>query len=70
MNREQHLDLADEAVTRAERLAGIAERAARDDSPSRTAMYAEAATAWSDIARTHAAIAAAQPANETGGDRG
>ncbi|MFF4356921.1 hypothetical protein [Streptomyces sp. NPDC001604] len=62
MNREQHLKLADTAVTRAERLAGDAERyATHPDYPHKVAPLAAAGALWADIARTHAAIAAAMP---------
>ena len=62
MNREQHLKLANIAVTRAERLAGEAERyATHPDHPHKVAPFAEAGALWSDIARTHADIAAAMP---------
>jgi hypothetical protein len=68
VNREQHLKLADAAVTRAENLAGDAERYAGSADPNRysqTARYAEAGALWADIARTHAAIAAAMTETET-----
>lgn len=62
MNREQHLKLADAAVTRAERLAGDAEKyAVNPDYPHKVAPRAAAGALWADIARAHAAIAAAQP---------
>lgn len=62
MNREQHLKLADDAVTRAERLAGDAERYANHaDYPHKVAPIAAAGAVWADIARAHAAIAAAMP---------
>lgn len=66
MNREQHLDLADAALTRAENLAGEAERHAHNpDSPHKTAPLAAAGALWADIARTHADIARALPETET-----
>ncbi|MEU3340666.1 hypothetical protein [Streptomyces sp. NPDC006668] len=68
MNRDQHLKLADQAVTRAEQLAGDAERYATSADPNRYAQvgkYAEAGALWADIARTHAAIAAAMTEAET-----
>jgi len=64
MNRQQHLKLADAAVTRAERLAGDAERYVTSSDPNRylqVQRYAEAAAVWADISRTHAAIAAVLP---------
>jgi len=62
MNRQQHLKLADSAVTRAERLAGDAERyAAHPDQPHKAAPLATAGALWADIARAHAAIAKAMP---------
>ncbi|WP_020118825.1 hypothetical protein [Streptomyces canus] len=64
MDRTKHLALADSAVTRAERLAGDAERYATSAEPnlhSRVQGYAEAGTLWADIARTHARIAAVLP---------
>ena len=65
MDRTKHIKLADAAVTRAERLAGRAETAALNDRPEAT-IWAAASAAWSDIARTHAAIARALP--ETAGE--
>ncbi|MFK4100794.1 hypothetical protein ACI2L1_12105 [Streptomyces sp. NPDC019531] len=65
MNRAQHLKLANAAVTRAERLAGDAEKyATNPDYPHKVAPLAAAATLWADIARTHTAIAAALPQME------
>ena len=64
MDRDKHLKLADDAVTRAERLAGDAERYVTSHDPNRYSQvqrYAEAGAVWADIARTHAAIAAATP---------
>jgi len=64
MDREQHLKLADSAVTRAERLAGDAERYVTSHDPNRYSQvqrYAEAGAVWADIARTHTAIAAVLP---------
>ena len=62
MDRAKHLALADAAVTRAERLAGDAERYANHaDYPHKVAPVAAAGAVWADIARTHAAIAAALP---------
>lgn len=66
LNREQHIDLADTAVTHAERLAGWADNAARGESPREHADELAAAGAlWDSIARTHLLIAAAKPANDT-----
>lgn len=63
MDRANHIKLADEAVTRAERLAGRAESAALNERPV-AHIWAVASGAWSDIARTHAAIAAVLPETE------
>ncbi|MFF1321456.1 hypothetical protein ACFVZZ_18820 [Streptomyces chartreusis] len=63
MDRDKHIKLADQAITRAERLAGRAESAAINELPV-TAIWAAAAGAWSDIARTHAAIAGVLPQTE------
>lgn len=67
MDRDKHLKLADAAVTRAERLAGDAERYATSHDPNRYSQvqrYAEAGAVWADIARTHVAIAAVLPATD------
>lgn len=67
MDRDKHLKLADAAVTRAERLAGDAERYATSHDPNRYSQvqrYATAGAVWADIARTHAAIAAVLPATD------
>lgn len=61
MNREQHLKLADEALTRAERLAGEAESAARGSQWHKAKPFAVSAAAWADVARAHTAIAAELP---------
>ncbi|MET7983036.1 hypothetical protein [Streptomyces sp. NPDC005281] len=63
MHRAAHLNLADEALTKAERLAGWAEEAARGDGPHKAAPYAAAGTLWDSIARTHLLIAEATPAD-------
>ncbi|MFE7856043.1 hypothetical protein [Streptomyces sp. NPDC057403] len=60
MNRDQHLKLADKAVTRAEQLAGDATRYSADH-PHKVPALAAAGSLWADIARAHAAIAAAKP---------
>ncbi|MFF1702593.1 hypothetical protein [Streptomyces sp. NPDC058252] len=65
MNREAHVKLADEAVTKAEKLAGWAEDAARGDGPHKAVPYAAAGTLWDSIARTHLLIAQAIPADTT-----
>lgn len=63
MTREQHLKLADDAATRAERLAEDATRyATHPDHPHKVAPIAAAGALWADIARAHAAIARATPA--------
>jgi hypothetical protein len=59
MHRTEHLKLADAAVTCAERLAGWAEREARDNKPADA--LAAAGALWDSIARTHLLIAAATP---------
>lgn len=64
MNRDQHLKLADQAVTRAERLAGDATRFSADY-PHKVASLAAAGALWADIARSHATIAAALPETES-----
>ncbi|MFF2385152.1 hypothetical protein [Streptomyces sp. NPDC058108] len=69
MNREAHLKLADGAVTRAERLAGWAEDAARAGDPEKAEPCAAAGALWDSIARTHLLIAQATPVEE-GDDRG
>ncbi|MGW1559077.1 hypothetical protein ACWCQ1_21520 [Streptomyces sp. NPDC002144] len=62
MNREQHLKLADDAITRAERLAADAERyAIHPDYTNKVGPLAAAGAVWADISRGHAAIAAAMP---------
>ncbi|MEV5792655.1 hypothetical protein [Streptomyces sp. NPDC052192] len=64
MNREQHVKLADDAVTHAERLAGWAENAARERKPDAEPLAAAGAL-WDSIARTHLLIAAATPTADT-----
>ncbi|MFJ2162383.1 hypothetical protein [Streptomyces sp. NPDC087856] len=59
MNKQQHVKLADDAVTHAERLAGWAEAAARDNKPAEA--LAAAGTLWDSIARTHLLLAAVTP---------
>lgn len=62
MDRTKHLKLADAAATRAERLADKAEEYARHtDYPHKVAPIAAAGALWADVARSHAAIAAAMP---------
>jgi len=63
VNRDQHLKLADAAVTRAEQMAGHAENFAHsgDQHRHKVGPYAAAAAAWADIARTRTAIAAVLP---------
>lgn len=64
MDRAKHLDLADAAVRRAERLADKAENAATHADHQRNVQpLATAGALWADIARAHADIAAAL--NET-----
>jgi hypothetical protein len=59
MDRAKHLKLADEAVCRAERFAGEAEDAVKNHEPHKVAHRATLGALYADIARTHAAIAAA-----------
>lgn len=64
MNRQQRLTMADAAATRAASLARDAENAAHSSDPnhhSKTSRLAAAGALWADIARSHAAIAAALP---------
>jgi hypothetical protein len=65
MHRSAHLKLADEALTKAEKLAGWAEDAARGDGQHKAAGYAAAGTLWDSIARTHLRIAQATPTGDT-----
>ena len=60
MNRQQRLTMADAAATRAASLARDAESCARhDDFRHKVAPLAAAGALWADVARAHAAIAAA-----------
>ncbi|MEU5247306.1 hypothetical protein AB0G81_24950 [Streptomyces asoensis] len=63
--RAGHLHLADSALRRAETLANRAEHTALSDDPrflqEKTPALVAAAALWADVARTHAAIAAALP---------
>ncbi|MFE5139250.1 hypothetical protein ACFRDV_16505 [Streptomyces fagopyri] len=60
MTREQRISLADAAVTRAASLARQAEQAAdSNDFRHKAQPLAAASAAWSDVARSHAAIAQA-----------
>ncbi|MFF7310541.1 hypothetical protein [Streptomyces sp. NPDC008137] len=62
MDRIKHLNCADEALLRAERLAGYAEDAAHSHNDRhRAEPFAAVGALWADIARTHAALAAALP---------
>ena len=61
MDRAKHLKLADEAVCRAERFAGDAEDAVKNHEPDKVAHLANLGALYADIARSHAAIAAAMP---------
>ncbi|KDN73930.1 hypothetical protein DF19_41775 [Streptomyces olindensis] len=61
MDRTKHLKLADEAVCRAERFAGDAEDALKSHEPHKVAPLGALGALYADIARTHAAIAAATP---------
>ncbi|WP_364706630.1 hypothetical protein [Streptomyces ossamyceticus] len=65
MTREQRLTMADAAATRAAGLAREAEDAARHPDNQRKVQPLTAAGAlWADVARAHAAIAAALPETE------
>lgn len=64
MTREERLTMADEATTKAANLARDAEDAARGiHNREKAAPLAAVGALWADIARSHAAIAAAL--NET-----
>ncbi|MGW3846874.1 hypothetical protein [Streptomyces fagopyri] len=66
MTRDQRISLADAAVTRAAGLARQAEQAAEsNDFRHKAEPLAAASAAWSDIARSHAAIAATLPETES-----
>lgn len=68
MTREQRLTMADAAATRAAYLARDAESHARSDESHhwpKAERLAAAGAVWADIARAHAAIAAALPETET-----
>jgi hypothetical protein len=66
VTREQRLTMADAAATRAAGLARDAEAAARSyDRRSQAEPLAAAGSLWADVARAHAAIAAALPETET-----
>ncbi|MDX3777754.1 hypothetical protein [Streptomyces europaeiscabiei] len=65
MTREERLTMADEATAKASNLARDAEDAARDfHNREKAAPLAAVGVLWADIARTHAAIAAALPEAE------
>lgn len=65
MTREQRLTMADAATTRAATLASEAEDAARHpDHQRKVQPLATAGALWADVARAHAAIAAAMTAEE------
>ncbi|MET9762082.1 hypothetical protein ABZ016_24000 [Streptomyces sp. NPDC006372] len=62
MNHTKHMNCADEALLRAERLAGYAEDAAHSHNDRhRAEPLAAVGALWADIARTHAALADALP---------
>ncbi|MFI0139643.1 hypothetical protein [Streptomyces luteogriseus] len=61
MDRIKHLKLADEAVCRAERFAGDAEDAVKNHERHKVAPLTTLGALYADIARSHAAIAAATP---------
>lgn len=65
MDRIKHLNCADEALRRAENLAGDAEDAARSfDHRHKAEPLAAAGNLWAQIARAHTAIAAAKTETE------
>lgn len=67
MTREERLTMADAATTRAASCAREAEQAARStDRRHQAEPLAAAGSLWAEVARAHAAIAAALPA--TAGD--
>ncbi|MEU5394532.1 hypothetical protein [Streptomyces tibetensis] len=67
MDRNKHLKLADEAVCRAERFAGDAEDAVKNHERHKVEPLATIGALYANIARSHAAVAAATPeqADET-----
>ncbi|WP_327429475.1 hypothetical protein [Streptomyces sp. NBC_01236] len=65
MNRQHYLTLADAALTRAAALAREAESAAKGDARHKAEPFAAVSAAWSDIARSHAAIAQAMTDDDT-----
>ncbi|MEU5664741.1 hypothetical protein [Streptomyces longwoodensis] len=65
MDRARHLKCADEALIRAENLAGEAEDAARSSHfRDKAEPFAAASAAWAEVARSHAALAAVLPETE------
>ena len=65
MDRTKHIELADAAMVKAERLAGDAERYAHSPESSwKTGTLAAAGALWTEVAKAHAAIAQALPADE------
>ncbi|MEU0433704.1 hypothetical protein ABZ153_19090 [Streptomyces sp. NPDC006290] len=64
MNRDVQLKLANAAIDRAAGLAREAEHAAKGDARHKAEPLAAASTAWADIARSHAAIAAAMTSTD------
>ncbi|WP_326786444.1 hypothetical protein [Streptomyces sp. NBC_00151] len=61
MDRNKHVALADAAVTRAERLAGDAETAAKGDARHKAAPLAAVGSLWAAIADSHTRIARLLP---------
>ena len=62
MNRQQRLTMADAAVSRAASLARDAQQAAEhNDYRHKAAPLAAAGALWAEVAKAHAAIAAALP---------
>jgi len=60
MDRIKHLALADAALTKAENLAGDAEKAVKGDARHKAEPLAAVGALWASIARTHTAIAQAK----------
>ncbi|MEU4171002.1 hypothetical protein AB0F46_29495 [Streptomyces sp. NPDC026665] len=61
MNRRAHIDLADAAVTHAERLAGAAETAVKGDARHKAVPLAAVGSLWAAIADSHTRIASLLP---------
>ncbi|MGC9408276.1 hypothetical protein [Streptomyces sp. DZ1-3] len=66
MDRTQRLALADDAVAHATDLAAAAERHAKTSARENAHACAAAATAWTNVAAAHTAIAAQLPTTTEG----